>query len=244
MSVYDWSNVVRKDWKPSNPLVNSEFSRCPKTISRMLNLIPLEMEVQKFIIEGLNKPDVQKLGDQSDFIINNLFRNSQDEDTHELALTRCKLAIKNYDHSQENIATSIINQWRDLSDNPITCAAALEAGLFFLILPFFNNYGTGSLRITANSISEDEQKHALQHKLVAKMLQARPSKQLLTLLQETVIYISEDMAEETNGKWNVDRSLRNSANLLQKGVSDMVDTKSAIMNAAFEISNANLPSYA
>jgi hypothetical protein len=73
-------------------------------------------------------------------------------------------------------------------------------------------------------------------------LGVKPSKALNILRLKTVEWISQDIGE-LGDKWTLDRMIKNSNSLLQRGVSDLVETKSAGVLAPFEVSNTNISSY-
>jgi hypothetical protein len=240
----DWNNLTRKTWTPNNPATNSEKSVAPKTISRGLLLTDLEFQVQDFLRCGLSRNDLAKLENKVT-IIKELEKNYADEDNHFIALSRAKEAMSNRftSDSLEYESKSLIKMWSEIPDNPITAAAILELGLFFVILPIYSQYGSTSLKITAKDISGDEQKHVIIHREVAKLLKARPSKQLLELLENTVSWFAQDIAEETNNKFTEDRCINNSRNLVRFGKSDIIESQVGIINCPFEISNTSLSAY-
>jgi hypothetical protein len=229
-------NSRRRSWQANSPSPNSERSEATDTISRCLALTPLEPQVALFLAEGIGK------GELPSDLVNTLWLNIEDEERHELALTRASAAlIDRIDHAVE--ANQIIAQWQDLPDNPITKTAVLECGVFFIILPIYAQFGTPSLRQSSNSISGDERLHVISHREAAKQLKARPSKALSDLRRDTVAWLSKSLAQETS-TWNQERCLRNSESLMAKGVSDILESRVAVATAPYEINNRNMEKYA
>lgn len=242
LNTFDWAKLEssRRSWAPSNPAANSELSAAPNTISRCLALTSLEPAVAGFIRDGLDRYDNSRLGDDC---INALLKNIEDEDKHERSLLQCKAAMSNYSAACEKEALDITSRWSSLSDNPITIAAVLECGVFFIVLPLYSQFGGSSLRISSASISGDERGHVQSHRQAAKLLGDRPSKALNQLRLDTVEWLSKDLETEAGSKWTLDRMIKNSNSLMQRGVSDLLETRVANVNANYEISNSNMEDY-
>lgn len=242
LTTWERVNQRRKVWEPSNPAENSETSVAPLTISRCLSLIDLEPAVAYFINTGLDKSDNFVLGEEG---VSCLRRNIEDEARHEKALKACKAAMSNYDNGFEEEGHRIAKAWLDISEktNPITIAAVAECSLFMIILPIYTLFGGNSLKITSGSISDDERGHINSHRYASQLLGAKPTKELDRLREDTVAWISQDIGKETNGVWTQERCLKNSKNLLQRGVSDMVETQFATVLAPFELRNDNFSEY-
>jgi hypothetical protein len=167
----------------------------------------------------------------------------EDEVRHEVALTRAAAAlVGRVDHSAA--AEQLIREWEDLSDNPITKAAVLECGVFFVILPLYSQFGGASLRITSASISGDERLHVISHRAASQAIGARPSRALDKLRRDTVAWFSETLGYEVGGNWSKDRMVANSDSLMRRGVSDLGESQVANVNAPYEISNNSIESYA
>lgn len=233
-------NSRRRSWQPNTPKPNSETSKASATISRCLALTNLEPAVATFITTGLDRQDSSRLSSE---MVKTLKRNIEDEAKHEIALTNARNAMLDYDSSFETEAENICKEWLELVDNPIVAAAVMENSIFFLILPIYSLYGGSSLRQTAADISQDERLHVQSHRQAAMDLGVKPSKALNKLRLKTVEFISQDI-EELGVNWSLDRMIKNSNSLLQRGISDLVETKSAGVNCPFELSNANISSYA
>jgi hypothetical protein len=232
-------NSRRRPWQPNTPKPNSETSKASDTISRCLALTNLEPAVATFITTGLDRQDSTRLSPE---MIQTLQRNIEDEAKHEIALTNARNAMLDYNSSFEAEAKDICKEWLELSDNPIVTAAVMENSIFFLILPIYSLFGGSSLRQTAADISQDERLHVQSHRQAAMDLGVKPSKQLNRLRLKTVEFISQDIIE-LGVKWNLDRMIKNSNSLLQRGISDLVETKSAGVNCPFELSNCNISNY-
>ena len=230
----------RRKWQPSNPAPNSETSGATITISKCLSLTNLEPVVAKFISDGLSKYDVSKL---SPGLIEQLETNITDEDNHEIALTQCKAAMKDYDSRYEAEVPDICQRWLDLPDCPIVSAAVLENSVFFCILPIYSIAGGISLRQTSQSISGDERIHVATHREASMLLGARPSKQLNRLRLDTVEWLFNNVSE-LGKAWTLDRMINNSNSLLAKGISDMIETQIASVSAPFEQNNNVIEGYA
>jgi hypothetical protein len=197
--------------------------------------------VADFITNGLSKADLSKLDPGA---IETLRRNIEDEEKHELALNRAKAAMVDYDPSFESEAQEIIQAWKDLPDPEIVKAALMENSIFFLILPTYSNFGGAALRITSNSISADERIHVISHRTAAQQLGIRPSKAINKLRKDTVKFLFTDLEEEVGAKWSLDRMMKNSDNLLKRGITDLVETAVGTVLAPFELSNSSIDSYA
>jgi hypothetical protein len=238
---YDWNalNNRRRVWSPNSPQPNSETSSASHTISRCLALTPLEPAVRMFIQEGLDKADKAILGAATDVLL----RNQEDEEKHELALNRAQSAMVDYTDQYEIEALQLISQWEDLPDNPITKAAVLENGVFFVILPLYNMFGGASLRVSSNSISGDEIIHVQSHRKAAQLLKARPSAALDKLRIDTVAWLSAKLDQEVGGKWTQARCLKNSDSLMTKGISDLLETRVGSQNAPYEMRSTTLETY-
>lgn len=236
----DWTalNARRKAWQPNEP--QKIETSAPKTISRCLALTSLEPAVADFIEEGLTKAELNKIGQGA---IDTLHRNIQDEVKHELALTRAKNAMVDYDNSFEIEANQLVAAWNNLPDPEILKAAVLENSIFFLILPLYSTFGGSALAITSNSISSDERIHVISHRTVAQTLGTRPSKALNELRKATVRFIASNLEEEAGSNWTIDRMLQNSDNLLIRGVSDLIETQSSQVIAPFEVNNGHIDKY-
>jgi hypothetical protein len=233
-------NTTRKEWQPNQPAKNSDYCLAPNTISRCLSLTPLEPLVKGFILEGLDRSDHNVLGADA---IAALLRNTEDEVKHELALDNAKQSLVDYNSKFEDEALQFIKAWNLLDDHPITKAAVLENGVFFVMLPLYATFGSAALRITANSISADEVIHVQTHRAAAQLLKARPSKQLDQLRIDTVAWLSSSL-DETDGKWTKQRALKNSDSLMKRGVSDMMETAVATVLAPYELKSTSLDVYA
>jgi hypothetical protein len=232
-------NSRRRPWQPNTPKPNSETSKASATISRCLALTNLEPAVATFITTGLDRQDSNRLSPE---MIQTLKRNIEDEAKHEIALTNARNAMLDYNSSFEHEAESICKEWLELSDNPIVTAAVLENAVFFPILNIYASHGASSLRQTAADISQDERGHVQTHRQAAMSLGVKPSRNLNRLRLKTIEFLSQDIYE-LGIDWNLDRMIKNSNNLLQKGISDLTKSKFAGVNAPFEISNENLPIY-
>ena len=236
----DWNKLEsgRRAWQPNEPI--SEKSRAGATISRCLALTPLEPAVAGFISDGLSKADLKKLGEDC---IHTLRLNILDEEKHELALTRAKTAMVDYNPSYEKEALELIQAWQDLPDPEIVKAAVLENSIFFLILPLYSLFGGTALSISSNSISSDERIHVASHRTAAQLLGIKPSKAMNSLRLETVRFIGADIDEEIGDRWTLERLYRNSDSLLKRGVSDLVETQASVVLAPYEINSQHFDKY-
>jgi hypothetical protein len=233
-------NAKRRSWEPNNPAPMSETAIAPITISRCLSLTPLEPAVAAFLKEGLSRSEAAFLSPE---LVATLERNIEDEVRHELALNRATAALKvKLDFTAQ--AAEFIAAWEALPDNPVTKTAVLECGVFFVILPLYQQFGSPSLKITSASISGDERLHVNSHRYAAQQLKAPPSKQLNALRRDTVAWLAQDLWLEMGGNWTTDRMVNNSDSLMSRGVSDLVETQTVNVNAPYEINNRNLEQYA
>lgn len=238
---FDWNGVNsrRKIWNANDPKPQSETSSAPLTVSRGLALTALEISVQDFILDGLDRSDSQKL---SGIVRETLLRNVKDEVKHEIALTRAKSAMKNYISKFEAEGQSLIDSWNALEENPILKTAVLEVGVFFPLLGVYSMFGGTSLGISARSISADEGLHATSHRVASQLLGARPTKALNRLRLETLDWLGTDVGSESY--MTKDRLIENSNRLIRTGTSDMVETSVYTVLAPYEINNNSMDSYA
>jgi hypothetical protein len=240
---FDWSEIepLRKVWTPNDPLPNSQKCKAPATISRCLALRPLEPVVKAFILEGLEKADMGRLGEGAEAV---LLRNTIDEERHDIALERAWNALVTEQQILfDDEAASLIKAWQELPDNPITTAAVLENSVFFVMLPLMNRLGHTALIETSKDISADEGVHVATHRSAAMRLNAPPSKAIQSLRLDTIEYLGQDIANETDGLYTIDKLIKNSNALLTRGISDFIETQVADANAPYEISNASLSGY-
>jgi hypothetical protein len=237
---FNWNGVSsrRKSWEPNDPKPSSEASRAPLTVSRGLALTNLEISVQDFVLDGLDRADSQVL---SGIVRETLLRNVEDEVKHEIALSRAKSAMKNYDSSFESEGQEIIKAWNDLDVNLILKTAILEVGIFFPLLGMYSMFGGTSLGISARSISADESIHASTHRVAAQLLGARPTKALNILRLETLDWLGTNLGEETH--ITKDRLIENSDRLIKTGKSDFTETQSYVVLSPYELSNSVVDSY-
>lgn len=242
-----WNNFTadkRKTWKPNNPAPNSAISAAPLTIERGLMLRGLEIPVKEFILEGVERSDMTKLGQGA---LQVLMRNTEDEDRHDLALNRCADAHKinggifdSFPMEQE--AQGIIAEWQALDVHPFTKAAVLENGVFFVLLPLFNLYGFQALRETSQWISQDERLHVQTHRAAAQLLGARPTKELDDLRVYTVEWLLTDLAQEADQD-TYDRFRKSSDMLMSRGLSALNETQFASYQAFFETKRNHFADY-
>jgi hypothetical protein len=238
---FNWNGVSsrRKSWEPNDPKPLSETSRAPLTVSRGLALTNLEISVQDFVLDGLDRSDSQIL---TGVVRETLLRNVDDEVKHEVALSRAKLAMKNYDSSFESEGQSLIDAWNALDVNPILKTAVLEVGVFFPLLGLYSMFGATSLGISARSISADESIHASTHRVASQLLGARPTKALNKLRLETLDWLGSDIGDESY--MTKDRLIENSNRLIKSGKSDMTETSVYTVLSPYELSNSVVDSYA
>ena len=240
--MFNWERVEsrRQSWEPNDPKPMSE-SVAPEVaqcLSRCLALTELEPAVAIFVREGLDRGDKNKIGSDA---INTLELNILDEEKHEIALNRAKLATINYQPEHETEAKVVVQAWKDLSDNPIVTTAVLEQSCFMLMLVLYSRFGGGSMRITSNDISSDEQRHAASNRAVSMLLGVKPSKAMLKLREDTVAWFSEGLDYQG---FTQERMLRNSLKLLKAGKTDFTETAEGIVYAPFEISGGQKSAYA
>lgn len=238
---FDWNGVNsrRKIWNANDPKPQSEISSAPLTVSRGLALTALEISVQDFVLDGLDRSDSQKL---SGIVRKTLLRNVEDEKKHELALTRAKSAMKNYNPRFEAEGQSFIDSWNALEENPILKTAILEVGVFFPLLGMYSMFGGTSLGISARSISADEGLHSVTHRVASQLLEARPTKTLNNLRLQTLDWLGQDLKED-GVNMTKDRLIRNSNSLIKSGTSDMLETSVYAVLAPYEIANTKMDSY-
>ena len=245
-SINFWGNFTddkRKTWKPSNPEINSATSSAPKTIHRGLLLRGLEIPVKEFILDGIERSDMAKLGEGA---LEVLMRNTKDEDKHDLALGRCagahkvEMSARTLQLAQE--AQGFINDWVNLDLHPFTKAAVLENGVFFVLLPLFNLYGFQALREASQWISQDERMHVQTHRAAAQLLRAAPSNDVNDLRRATVEWLLKDLIEEAD-QATYDRFLNSSDLLMYQGLSALDQTQFASYSAFFETKRNHFASY-
>lgn len=236
-TVYSQVNSRRKSWQAISPS-SKEFLKAPKLLSKCLALRVLEMDVKKFILEGLSKPEASIIGEEG---INCLMRNTEDEDRHDLALNNCVKILGNYDPQYENEAKLIAKAWELHPDHTIAKAAALENGVFFLMLPLLRRYGSPSVITTAVDISADEVGHVQSHRYAATQMSQKVSKSLDKLRKDTVAWIVDDFNQDN---LDINVLMRASDNLMYKGIAPELEfSQSYNVPAFFENRNDSLPYY-
>jgi hypothetical protein len=170
-----------------------------------------------------------------------LLRNIEDEVKHEIALNAARNATSNYDPQYESEAKEIMEAWKSLPDSPIVTTAVLETAVFQSLLVLYSRFGGISLRVTAMDISRDERIHSISHRQAAMMLGTKPSKRLNNLRIETMAWLAAELNQDG---FTLDRALRNSENLMRRGVSDYEESCAGSIICPMEISNLSLSSYA
>ena len=236
-----WSdvNALRSSWQVVEPEENSFISEFPETISRAICLRHLELPVKQFIQQGIDSSDAYKIGPDG---LASLVRNQEDEDRHDIALSNCFKAMRNFNPKYTLEASSIIQEWLDLDVNPITKTAVLENSVFFIILPIFNKYGFSPLRETSRDISRDERIHVITHRKAAQLLNSPPTKALNALRIKTVDWLTQSMDTEIEAGLK-DKYMLSSYNLLTKGISSLDESKTVTGVAFFEKPNNHISKY-
>lgn len=236
----NWNQIEqkRRNWEPNNPPPSSETCLDPLTISRCLALTALEPQVADFIKAGLSTSDLSKIPAEA---IKTLQLNIADEERHEVALTRARRALKDYDKSQEIVGDQIVQRWKEVSGTPIVVTAVLEMSVFMLMLVYYSRFGSGSLRVSAQDISPDEVRHSNVNREISILLGDRPTKAVSDLRKDTVAWLFEHSNIEG---FDQARMLKNSESLLKRGVSDFLESSEGVVYAPFEMPKSIVSGYA
>jgi hypothetical protein len=239
LSFYAQVEKNRKVWSPIEP-VKSEAGvpGSEDTLSRCFSLKALEIPVKDFILDGLARSESQILGEEGKA---SLLRNTIDEEKHDIALYNCIKVFSAYNKDYERLVAPIVEAWINHPDHPITKAATLENGIFFVVLPIYRQFGGEAARMTSLDISADERNHVQLHRYAAKELGYRPSKSLDNLRKATVDWLVEKF--EVPG-YNKEVFLKASDSLMYKGITSELDfTRTSTVPAFFERRSDTLPSY-
>lgn len=242
LSIFEQVDAKRKAWTPISPIeaetLKPEHEGAIDTISRCLALRSLELPVKEFIKEGLSKLEEKVIGKDG---INTLNRNIEDEERHDIALNNCVKVFSNYLPSYEQVANHIKDAWVNHPDFPITKAAMLENGIFFVVLPIYRQFGSPSMRTTALDISADEVGHVQSHRYAAMLSGFKPSTSLDRLRKDTVAWIVDKFSIPGVNK---DKFIKASDDLVYRGITPELDeTRSYQVMAFFEKNNSVLPRY-
>lgn len=231
--------AARKSWTPIQPTAYEKATEgAESVISRCLALKLLELPVKEFILDGISRDEISKIGTEG---IEALLRNVQDEEKHDLALSNCLAVYKEFDENDYREAQNITDAWVTHPDHPITKAAVLENAIFFVVLPLYRTFGGDALRMTSMDISFDEILHVRLHRHVAQVLGHRPNKSLDELRKQTVRWFLEMF--EVPG-YTREQFYKASDDLMYRGITKELDfTQSFQVPAFFERATSTLPSY-
>jgi hypothetical protein len=238
-TIYADVNAKRKSWQPVAPItLDYAEEGTVDILSRCLALRALEIPVKDLILEGLSRHESNVIGEEGKAA---LLRNTEDEERHDIALNNCVAVFKDYDSSYEAGAKDIVDAWAKHPDGSILKAAALENGIFFMILPLLRRFGGASLRTTSVDISADEIGHVQLHRYAAEQLGHKPSKSLDNLRKATVNWIVRDFSHP---QINAEKLKKASDSLMYRGVApELQFTQTSQVPAFFERSNDSLPYY-
>lgn len=237
LTIYQQVQNRRKSWLPISPQ-SKEYTTAPGIISRALSLRILEIPVKEFILDGLSRKEAQLIGDEG---VKCLLRNVEDEERHDTALNNCVNVLGNYNPKYEKTAAQFAEAWINHPDHPIAKAAALENGIFFLILPLMRKYGSPSLITTSVDISADEVGHVQSHRYATTQMNQKVSKSLDNLRKATAAWI---IGQFSSGKLNPETLMKASDNLMYNGVAPELDfSQASNVPAFFENRNDTLPYY-
>lgn len=184
----DYFQSKRKfpNWQPLNTtdVVQNTNNREAEVIRRCLMFLPLEVPVGQWITSTSDVDDDTKVY---------LLRNAQDEEKHDRAL---HMLSAHYQAKSDKRADELIQRWLDNESHPIAKAYALEMGVFFTILPTLLRYGDTYAATVASWISDDERCHVETNLFVLKKLGLKLTKDLLTLIADTVCFIFSNFGAE------------------------------------------------
>jgi len=239
LNLYQQVQKRRKSWQAISPTAVEYLPvKAADMISRCLSLRVLEIHVEEFILTGLSRHEANNLGEEA---VACLMRNAEDEERHDLALTNCVRVLDNYNPEFEGEAAKFANAWINHPDFPITKAATLENGIFFLILPLMRKYGSPSLITTAIDIAADEVGHVQSHRFASTEMNQKVSPSLDVLRKATARWIIGDFKD---GNLTPESLLHASDSLMYKGVAPELEFSQSYNNPAFfEINNSALPYY-
>jgi hypothetical protein len=161
-------------------------------VRRALAFLSLELQVQDWI---LSVPGFSNQHEVHDF----LKRNAKDEQKHDDVLRRLEF----YYGGAKKTATSeeIVNDWMQLTYehpnvHPLAASYALEAGVFFTVLPALTKYGDVFAAAVAGWIIDDERCHVETALRILKELGETVPKECGKLVYRTIAYIFEPLGSD------------------------------------------------
>lgn len=238
MSYYKALLDKKRSWTPITPTAAPVTPGAESVIGRALALRCLEIPVGDFITAA-TKRDLPK----DEFVLDLLRSNIADEERHDIALQNAENTLglaKPYEEEAQRIKNEVISY----PEHPVLKALVLERSVFFVLLPIFRFLGNAGLRTVAADISIDETAHVSTHSLVCSDLNIKLTKRLDRMRREVVAWMVDDLNVPGSKFGNKDFWIRQSDELLYRGVAkELEETSRARMPAFFESNSVNLPEY-
>lgn len=238
MSYYKALLDRKRSWTPIVPTPAPVMPGSETTIGKALALRCLEIPVGDFI-EAATRRDLPK----DDYVLDLLRSNIADEERHDIALQNAENSLglaKDFESEARRIRDEVISY----PEHPVLKALVLERSVFFVLLPIFRFLGNSGLRTVAADISLDETAHVSTHSLVCSDLNIKLTKRLDRMRREVVEWMVSDLDVPNSKFGNKDFWIRQSDELLYRGVAkELEDTSRARMPAFFESNSVNLPEY-
>ena len=165
-----------------------------QVVERALQLLDLEMDVKDWTLVYVDS-------DPDDAVSAILCNHAIDEDKHSLQL---KILQKYWGCSKSSEQSQqIVDMWNEDQSNPMARKLALEAGVFFCLLPMLTEYSDGELFTDAvrSWILSDEQVHVASARVLVKEHNLKLTKNLRDCIFDTLNFVLESESEATKEKW-------------------------------------------
>lgn len=212
-----------------------------RTLQKALALSALELPVGDMINSVVDSHHLIP-----DSVLRLLRANAQDEDKHDLALSRLRKTHEPLAQDDE-YAKFAVERAMKLADHlsPLVVAGVLEASIFFVILPMYRFLGGGGFRTIANDISNDENIHVATNVNLAKDLGWDRHPALNRFRNGIMTWLVDDLGNANENKYlNRDFWLASSESLYNAGKAPQLkETRRSVMPSFFEKSNHDLPRY-
>lgn len=172
--------------------------------------------------------------------------NRDDEIKHDKALSNLQSVFPVKQEYLEDIE-GVVKEAKELGDliNPVVVAGALEASIFFVVLPMYRFLGGSGFRTIANDISNDENIHVATNLQFAKDLGYNRIPRLNKLRRAVIDWLTISLDWENDNKYlSGSHWATASDNLYHSGKAPQLrETRRAVMPSFFEKNNLDLPKY-
>lgn len=239
----DFYNKVRarkRNWEVISPATQSCRPGAERTLSKALGIMALELPVGDLIYSAIETH--QEIPED---VISLLRSNAEDEVKHDQQLTKLAQAFPHFQKEDEDyVNNNFVPEAYRLAEkySPVTVAGALEASIFFVILPMYRRLGTGGFRTVAGDISRDENPHVMTNVNLSKDLGWGRGEEINSLRKEVIDWLTSDLDGEgiMSRQYWADSS---ESLYFNEKAPQLADTKRKVYTAFFEYDNRNLPKY-